>query len=147
MKIKTRMESFASLEGIAITDIIMNMFIFFFTSFSLVYTFNPTKESTVPIKLPQAGIHDTKDQKEPIVVMIDERNVFYLNDRPLTSQELEGSLKSLINRNPQKSVIVRADKRVVIDVAVQVLDMAWSAGAGKVSIAILEKPSAEKRKD
>lgn len=141
MKIKTRTESSTLLEGVAFTDIILNVFIFFFTSFSLVYTFNPVKESKIPVKLPQAGIPDLDKQTQPIVITIDQQNLFYLDDQPLTRPELEQTLKDRLAVNAPKAVIVRADKRVIIDVAVQILDLAWSAGAKKVSLAVLEKPS------
>jgi hypothetical protein len=46
MKIRTHRDPVLTLESTAITDIILNIFIFFFTAFSLVYTFNPMKESS-----------------------------------------------------------------------------------------------------
>ena len=67
MKIKTHRDSTVSLESFAITDIILNMFIFFFISFSLVYTFNPARESRIIVKLPQTDVRTSVDQTEPIV--------------------------------------------------------------------------------
>ena len=34
------------------TDIVLNLFIFFFISFSLLYTFNPERLAKVPVKPP-----------------------------------------------------------------------------------------------
>ena len=139
MKIKTRRESFASLESIALTDIILNMFIFFFTAFSLVYTFNPSRESKIAIKLPQADVKSPVDKTNPIVVGINNRNEIFLDNRPRTLGEVRAELRSLIALDKDRSVIIRADKSVVFDRVVQVLDAARNSGVERLGIAIEEK--------
>lgn len=141
MKIKVRKEFRVTLESVAITDIIMNMFIFFFTSFSLVYTFNPARESRIIVKLPQADIKTPVDQAEPIVVTINSRNEVFLNNRSKSLRDLKTELQTLIAFNKTKSVIVRADKTVVFDRVVQVLDVAKNSGVERLGIAIEEKLS------
>ncbi len=141
MKIKTHRDSIVSLESVAITDIILNMFIFFFTSFSLVYTFNPAKESKIIVKLPQADIKTQADQTEPIIINITSRNEIFLKNKPRTLNDLKKEIQSLIAFNKTRPVIVRADKSVVFDRVVQVLDVAKNAGVERLGIAIEEKPS------
>ena len=121
MKIKTHRDSIVSLESVAITDIILNMFIFFFTSFSLVYTFNPARESRIIVKLPQADIKSPVDQTEPI-------------------RDLKTELETLIAFNKTRPVIVRADKRVVFDRVVQVLDVAKNAEVERLGIGSKKNP-------
>ena len=141
MRIKTRRDAVVSLESIAFTDIIMNMFIFFFTSFSLVYTFNPTRESNITVKLPQADVKAPVDQKETIVVTINSRNEIFLNKKSRNLGDLKKELQSLIASNKTRPVIVRADKSVVFDRVVQVLDVAKNSGVERLGIAIEEKPT------
>jgi biopolymer transport protein ExbD len=141
MKIKTHRDSIVSLESVAITDIILNMFIFFFTSFSLVYTFNPARESRIIVKLPQADIKSPVDQTNPIVVTINSRNEVFLNNRHKNLRELKTELESLIAFNKTRPVIVRADKSVVFDRVVEVLDVAKNSGVERLGIAIEEKSS------
>jgi biopolymer transport protein ExbD len=141
MKIKTHRDSTATLESIALTDIILNIFIFFFTAFSLVYTFNPTREARIFVKLPQADIKSPVDQKEPIVVTINSRNEVFLKNKPKTLRELQKELQALISFNKMRPVIVRADKSVVFDRVVQILDVAKNSGVERLGIAIEEKPS------
>jgi biopolymer transport protein ExbD/biopolymer transport protein TolR len=117
------------------------MFIFFFTSFSLVYTFNPTRESRIIVKLPQADIKAPVDQKEIIVVTINSRNEVFLKNRPKNLRDLKTELQSLIAFDKMRPVIVRADKSVVFDRVVQVLDVAKNAGVERLGIAIEEKAS------
>ena len=145
MKIRTHRDPALSLESTAITDIILNIFIFFFTAFSLVYTFNPTKEAQIMVKLPQADIKTPADQKEPIVVTINSRNEVFLNNRPKTLRDLRTELQSLIAFSKMRPVIVRADKNVIFDRVVQVMDVAKNAGVERLGIAIEEKPSSSTR--
>lgn len=139
MKIKTHLESSVSLESVAITDIILNMFIFFFTSFSLVYTFNPAKESRIMVKLPQADIIAPVDQKEPIIININKRNEVFLGGKSKSLKELKSELESLIASNHMRPVIIRADKSVIFDRVVQVLNVAQNVGVERVGIGIEEK--------
>jgi len=141
MKIKARRDSRVSLESIAFTDIILNIFIFFFTAFSLVYTFNPMKESRITVKLPQADVKTPQDQKEPIIVTINSRNEVFLNNKPKNLRDLSTELRSLIAFSKTRPVVVRADKSVIFDRVVQVMDVAKNAGVERLGIAIEEKPS------
>jgi len=145
MKIRTRRDPVLTLESTAITDIILNIFIFFFTAFSLVYTFNPIREARIMVKLPQADIKTPADQKEPIVVTINSRNEVFLNNRPKTLRDLKTELQSLIAFSKMRPVIVRADKNVIFDRVVQVMDVANNAGVERLGIAIEEKPSSSPR--
>ena len=140
MKIKTHRESVVSLESIALTDIILNIFIFFFTAFSLVYTFNPTRESRIMVKLPTADVKAPADQTEPVIVTINSRNEVFLNNMPKNLRDLKTELHSLVGLNKMRPVIVRADKSVIFDRVVQILDVARNAGVERLGIAIEEKP-------
>jgi len=141
MKIRTHRDTVLTLESIALTDIILNIFIFFFTAFSLVYTFNPMRESRIIVKLPQADVKAPADQKEPIIVTINNRNEVFLNNKPKTLRDLRTELQSLMAFNKMRAVIVRADKTVIFDRVVQILDVAKNSGVERLGIAIEEKPS------
>ena len=145
MKIKPHRDSAVTLESIALTDIILNIFIFFFTAFSLVYTFNPMRESRIIVKLPQADVKVPVDQKEPIIVTINSRNEVFLNNRPKTLRDLKKELQSLLAFSKTRPVIVRADKSVIFDRVVQVMDVAKKAGVERLGIAIEERPSPSAR--
>lgn len=141
MKIKTHRDSVVTIESIALTDIILNIFIFFFTAFSLVYTFNPARESRIVVKLPKADIKAPVDQKEPIVITINSRNEIFLSSKRRNLRDLKTELQSLLAFNKMRPVIVRADKNVVFDRVVQVLEVAKNAEVERLGIAIEEKPT------
>jgi biopolymer transport protein ExbD len=139
MKIRTHREAFVSLESLAITDIILNIFIFFFTSFSLVYTFNPARESQIQVNLPQAEAKPEALKQEPIVVNITAKGQIYLGAAPTPLSRLAAGVRQALGGDPTIPVIVRSDKSVVIDLAVKVIDAVTKGGAGQVSLAVEEK--------
>jgi biopolymer transport protein ExbD len=139
MKIKPRHEASATLESIAITDIILNMYIFFFVSFSLVYTLNPIKESKIVVKLPEAGAKTPAEQVKPAVIVIDGGGKIYLFDAPTSLAGLRRSLGEMVARDKAVPAVVRADKTVMIDRVVEVLDVAKGAGVEQIGIAVEEK--------
>ncbi|NWF92566.1 MAG: biopolymer transporter ExbD [Syntrophaceae bacterium] len=139
MKIRPHRDSAATLESIALTDIILNIFIFFFTAFSLVYTFNPAREARIIVKLPKADVKAPVDQKAPILVTINSRNEVFLNNKQKNLKDLKSELQSLIAFDKMRPVIVRADRSVVFDHVVQVLDVAKNSGVERLGIAIEER--------
>jgi len=80
------------------------------------------------------------DQMEPIVVSINNRNEVFLKKQPKNLRDLKTELESLIAFNKTRPVIVSADKSVVFDRVVQVLDVAKNAGVERLGITIEEKP-------
>ena len=142
MKIRTHMRGQASLESVAITDIILNMFIFFFTSFSLVYTFNPARESRVQVKLPQADVRAPAAPREPIEVTIDARGQTYLQGKPIALGDLTVGVQALLAGDLSTMVIIRGDRSVVFDRVVQALEAVKKAGAERLSIAVEQKSAA-----
>jgi len=142
MKIRTHIRGQATLESVAITDIILNMFIFFFTSFSLVYTFNPARESRVQVKLPQADVRAPAAPREPIEVSIDARGQTYLQGRPIALGDLTVGVQSLLAGDLSTVVIIRGDRSVVFDRVVQALEAVKKSGAERLSIAVEQKSAA-----
>ncbi len=139
MRIRTHNRSQASLESVAITDIILNMFIFFFTSFSLVYTFNPARESRVQVKLPQADVRAPAAPREPIEVTIDARGQTYLQGKPIALGDLTVGVQALLAGDLSTVVIIRGDRSVVFDRVVQALEAVKKSGAERLSIAVEQK--------
>jgi len=139
MKIPTHTRARASLESVAITDIILNMFIFFFTSFSLVYTFNPTRESRVQVRLPQADVRAPAMPREPIEVSVDARGQAYLQGRPIALGDLSAGVQALLAGDANTVVIIRGDRSVVFDRVIQVLEAVKKSGAERLSIAVEQR--------
>ena len=135
MKITPRAKMILSLDSVAMSDIIMNLFIFFFISFSLLYTFNQHKQSDVKVNLPK-GTTDMQQFKGPVVVSITKDNVIFFNSEKIELKNLTSYLSKDLERAMQDGLVIRSDKDASVDTLVKVLDTSKAAGINKLGIAI-----------
>ncbi|HPC40575.1 MAG TPA: biopolymer transporter ExbD [Spirochaetota bacterium] len=136
MKVRTTNKQFPTLESVAMTDIVMNMFIFFFITFSLLYTFNPQQESKIKVNLPKGMTISKIKGENPLVVAVTAKNEIYIANNRVSEQALHKELERYSADAKKNGVIVKADKRASVDFFVKVLDAAKQAGLNKVSISI-----------
>lgn len=136
MKVRTTRKAFLSLESVAMTDIVMNLFIFFFVSFSLLYTFNPHKESKIEIKLPQGATTQEPDAKEPLTVTITSGNEIFVGSRRIQAAALKKEMAGVAKTHLESGILVRSDKAASVEQLVKVLDAAKQAGIHKLGVAI-----------
>ncbi len=130
MKITPRRDYMLSLESVAMTDIVLNMFIFFFISFSLLYTFS--KSPGIKVTLPTAKT--ALPQEENITVFISSGNEVFLDSRKVNIGELKNILKERLDASRKKVVVLKSDQKVNLGLAVKVMDIAKQAGAEGVVI-------------
>ncbi len=140
MKIEPTRKYAMSLESVAMTDIVLNMFIFFFISFSLLYTFNPTQTKHIKVNLPKAK-HVSKPQGKDSARMITltREGPVYLDGDIVTEKELEAKLSSLLKRNPELQVVMEIDRQVAFKNVVQVLDVLNGLGIERLRISAMEE--------
>ena len=76
----------------------------------------------IDVKLPEASDHKEEVPTEVVTIAIDRDAVVYLNDAPIELSELEPKLRLFKLANPALPVIVRADRSLVLERVVPVLD-------------------------
>ncbi len=135
MKITPKTKQILSLESVAMSDIIMNLFIFFFISFSLLYTFNQSKQSDVKVNLPR-GTTDMQQFGGPVVVSITRDNAVFFNSEKIELKNLTAYLSKDLEKARQDGLVIRSDKDASVDTLVKVLDTSKAAGINKLGIAI-----------
>lgn len=125
-----------NLESIALTDIIMNMFIFFFITFSLIYV-PAMKEKAIKVDLPKAktGV-DRPDKGLVIAITKKDPDHVYLNEESIHIDKLGERLKTLISISKDEPITVKCDRTVYVDNMVKIMDIARSVGANRLNIAI-----------
>lgn len=136
MKIKTKSRLTLSLESVAMTDIVMNMFIFFFISFSLLYTFNPQQESKIKVNLPKGMTISKLKGENPLVISVTAKNEIYVANNKINERMLLQEINRYAKDAQKNGVLVKADKRALVDYFVKVIDAAKQAGINKVSVSI-----------
>ncbi len=135
MKIRPKNRQ-VSLESLAMMDIVMNMYIFFFVSFSLLYTFNPHQESKIKVSLPKGMTMAQLKGDNPLVVTVTAKNEIYITNALVTERSLNERMAGYAKDYRDKGVIVKADRQASVDYFVKVLDAAKLAGISKVSVSI-----------
>ena len=135
MKITPANKRLVSLESAALTDIIMNLFIFFFISFSLLYTFNTNKQSEIKVNIPK-GRADLEQFKGPVTLSITKDNSIYFNSEKIEFKDLTASLSKDIDKTKDSGLVIISDKEASVDTLVKVLDTSRGMGINKLGIAI-----------
>lgn len=138
MKIGGRHNYILSLESIAMTDIIMNMFIFFFISFSLLYTFNPHRVQKLDIKLPKAANTSNIEKQDQVNITLTKEGPIYLGEDIVTVRELRSAVSAKLRETPDLIVILRADKLVGFHKIVDILDVLTELGITNLNIAAVK---------
>ncbi|MEI6831828.1 MAG: biopolymer transporter ExbD [Candidatus Omnitrophota bacterium] len=136
MNISGKRDYTVSLESVVMTDIVLNMFIFFFISFSLLYTFNPWKK--LDVQLPKAEHASAIKDQQQINIIITSDGPVYLDGEMVTMKELKGKVYLRYKTNSNISVLLCADKRRSFREVVSVLDVLSGIGITQLNIAAVE---------
>jgi len=112
----------------SLIDIVFLLLIYF------LLTTNFMVEEGIKIKLPQAKA--SAPQTEPgIVVYVDRQGRAFLGTQEVSLAMLFDRLREMIGEKQNKLVVIRADRAVILNKAVKVMDVAKAAGAGRLCLA------------
>ena len=112
----------------SLIDIVFLLLIYF------LLTTNFIVEEGIKIKLPQATA-SAPQIKQEITVFVDKEGTAYMSDQKIPMDQLYTRLKEKIGNDPDRLVIIKADKTVILNKAVKVMDTAKAAGAARLSLA------------
>jgi biopolymer transport protein ExbD len=90
------------------------------------------------IELPKAKTVEAKSEKN-ITISISPDNILALNDREISFEDLENGLAKLLEKNPDRLVVIRADKNVKHKQVLNILTITKHAGARRLAIATLQR--------
>jgi len=109
-------------------DIVFLLLIYF------LLTTNFLVDEGIKIKLPQAKASAPQTEKE-ITVYVDRQGRAFLGTEEVSLAMLFDRLKEMIGGKENKLVVIRADRAVILNKAVKVMDVAKAAGAGRLCLA------------
>lgn len=127
-----------SLESVAMTDIVLNMFIFFFISFSLIYTFNPDRTSKVEVNLPTSKSIVSMQGEEKTILTLTREGKVYLGADRIDMKSLKGTLKARLAQERSFGLVLRVDRLARFNNVVNVLDVINELGIAHVSVAAVK---------
>ena len=112
----------------SLIDIVFLLLIYF------LLTTNFMVDEGIKIKLPQARAAAPQTE-EVITVYVDQQGRAFLGTEEVSIARLFDRLKEMIGSCENKLVVIRADRAVILNKAVKVMDIAKAAGAGKLCLA------------
>lgn len=119
-------------------DVVFLLLIFFMVS----TTFE--QQSKLKIDLPEASPKATEQNQDAVVIGIDARGRFFINDRQLVNSQLDTlkiALQKTVGDNKDTPLVLRADARTPHQSVVMAMDAAAQLGLTRLSIATLENKS------
>ena len=111
------------------TDVVLVLLIIFMVSTPLLL------QPSIKIKLPKAGSTEAGSGRN-VTIMINAAGQVYLKNREIELESLKAELSAQAASDPDVAVVINADKQVVYDKIVQVLDISKQAGVRKLALAI-----------
>ncbi|HEB81261.1 MAG TPA: biopolymer transporter ExbD [Gammaproteobacteria bacterium] len=121
-------------------DVVFLLLIFFMVS----TTFD--RHAKLKVSLPEASTKATQQQSEPLVLSIDAKGNYFINERQVINQKLNTLKQALRKTLAEKdiaardaSLVLRADANTPHQSVVRAMDAASQLGLTKLSIATLEK--------
>jgi biopolymer transport protein ExbD len=122
-----------------LTDIFLVLLIIFMITSSAII------ESGGKVNLPEAA--KTETAPRGIAVTLTPDKEIYVNQKKVTADQLEAAVRAALSENPERVVILRGDRNVLLGEAVWVMSVIKKAGASEIAIAAqgeTVKPGARK---
>lgn len=128
MKFETRNKPLTVFTFASLTDIILQLLIFFLLTSSFI------TQSGIRIQLP---ISETREQisDRHIIITLTERNEIYVFGERVFKENLSLKLKEISDGKTDKLVVLRADRSVPIQEVIDVMDIAKSTGLTRFVVA------------
>jgi biopolymer transport protein ExbD len=120
-------EIVAEINITPLTDIFLVLLIIFMITSSAMI------ESGGRINLPKAVA--TRSESRGTTVTLTPKHEIYVNQKKVSEENLEKSLQEALSISPDKTVILRGDKDVLLGDTVKVMSIIKRAGASEIAIA------------
>ncbi|MCG8617368.1 MAG: biopolymer transporter ExbD [Desulfobacterales bacterium] len=112
----------------SLIDIVFLLLIYF------MLTTNFIVEEGIKIKLPDAAASAPQVSRE-ITIMVDQEGSAFIGAQKIPPDQLFTVIKGMIGKARDRMVIIKADRSVMLNKAVKVMDIAKAAGASKLLLA------------
>ncbi len=116
----------------SLIDIVFLLLIYF------LLTTNFMVNEGIKVKLPHAKAAAPQTEQE-LTIYVDKEGKAFLNGSQVSLGQLFKEVRKSIGKNTGRLVVIRADRRAVLDKVVNVMDVVKAAGAGRLCLAT-EKP-------
>lgn len=116
-------------EIIPMIDVMMILVLFL-----AVMAFLPSVQSAIPTSLPKSGSED-KISVEDLLITMSADGAYYVDDEPVTLNSLVSTVNEQMEADPERRVVIAADKNLAYEYVVQILSDLKDAGIRNVALA------------
>ena len=116
-------------------DVVFLLLIFFMVS----TTFD--RHAKLKVELPEASARTEQQREDPVVLSIDAKGNYFIDDRQLVNTQLETlkiALQKTVADKKDVSLVLRADAKTPHQSVVRAMDAASQLGLTRLSIATIE---------
>ena len=92
----------------------------------------PLLASSIKLDLPQTDAAKPVDAAEFVTLVVDKTGRVFLNDKPVSLDQLQSSLAQTAGQNPDTEVQLRADEAVPYGKVVEVMGVAQKVGLSRI---------------
>ncbi len=144
MNLRRRRE-LATLEMTPLIDVVFLLLIFFLLTSSISQANNATsRESSIPIELPEASSGSKDVQGDPVTLTVgkDGKIVLEGGDGTLVGASIEEKLSNLHKKDPNAQILLRGDSSVVYGRVLELFDVVKQLGFKRVDL-VISRPAAK----
>ncbi|BBF65502.1 biopolymer transporter ExbD [Acidithiobacillus sp. 'AMD consortium'] len=131
MNLRPRVSEEPEINVISMVDIVLVLLLFFMVTSSFVH------QSHLSMELPKAQQATAGEPKTPITIDLSAAGQVRMNKQVVPMSDLAGQLKALAAKDPERVIVLRADKNTTQQYVIDVLDAAQEAGLTRISFATL----------
>ena len=104
----------------------------------------PMMTQGVDVALPEATAEPLPAEKENLIISIDNQTTVFINDVPVTVEDLNEKLKRIMNNRSDREVYLKADKDIPYGTVVRVMSEIKLAGVEKLGMVTMPPTKEEK---
>ena len=101
----------------------------------------PLLASSIKLDLPKTDAAKPVDAPKFVTLVVDKTGQVFLNDKPVSADQLKTSLAQTAGQNPDTEVQLRADEAVPYGKVVEVMGVAQKAGLSRIGF-VADTPGA-----
>jgi biopolymer transport protein ExbD len=116
MAISQRNKISVNFSSVGMTDVVFNLLIFFMLTSTLVH---PT---ALKLLLPRGSMQTSAKPQTTVSITMDQK--YYVEQQPVSLEELEGVLKKILGSNPETYIALHVDRNAPFESAVKVMNIA-----------------------
>lgn len=139
-KVASKARPLLDAGGVSATDVLMNLFIFFFIAFSLLASFTKAREGSSPeerqqeILLPGSSRDAPALAQEAVTVEVAADAAARVDGQAVGEAELTAAVRERFGER-RRTVVVRAHRELSLGAIVAVMDRIWAAQPEQVALA------------